>query len=149
MSLIKNHRNNDMTYYSQVNNYHIIKEFFTNNFYSYRISPFNRFQPKVKAISLIPSAVTLPTTACCSWLVVDITLMKVPFHKYYIPQSSTRESSRVHYYTLNITSQKCKNISSSSSVHWGFTGYSKSNLRNLSTNGTTRLSTMLAQQPIL
>ena len=40
----------------------------------YRISPFNRFQPKVKAIALIPAAVTQHTTACCSMQVVYVTL---------------------------------------------------------------------------
>ena len=34
------------------------------------------FQPKVKAIALIPAAVTQHTTACCSTQVVDITPMK-------------------------------------------------------------------------
>ena len=44
------------------------------------------------AFALIPSVVTLATTACCSGPVIDITLMKVPFHKYYIPYSSTIET---------------------------------------------------------
>ena len=36
--------------------------------------PLLGFQPKVKAIALIPTAVTPRTTACCSTQVVDITL---------------------------------------------------------------------------
>jgi hypothetical protein len=65
-------------------------------------------------------AVTQHTTSFWSVQVIDITLMKVSFHKYYIPQSSTIKTSRVRYYTLNITNEKCTKTSRSSSVQWGF-----------------------------
>jgi hypothetical protein len=60
-----------------------------------------RLSPVLRAGA--PSAMTQPTTAFCSLQVTDITLTNVPFHNYYIPLSSSTETSNAQYYTLNIT----------------------------------------------